>query len=177
ENHLQSPIPNSLLNQSRLMFLNLSSNNFSDNIKFSMFSRSSILGTLDLSDNSFSWTNENRVKYSNLLGLYELDLSFNLLQGSLPIPPISVEYYFISHNNIGGEIPSTICNLQFLTILDFASNSLKGEIPSCLGNMSIVEVLDMRHNDLSGTIQTNFSFGSPLRSFNLRGNKLKGKIP
>ncbi|MCE2055332.1 hypothetical protein HAX54_042426 [Datura stramonium] len=177
ENHLQSPIPNSLLNQSGLMFLNLSSNNFSDNIKFSMFSSSSILGTLDLSDNSFSWTNENRVKYSNLLRLYKLDLSSNLLQGSLPIPPMSVKYYFISHNNICGEIPSTICNLQFLRILDLASNSLKGEIPSCLGNMSTVEVLDMRHNDLSGTIQANFSFGSPLRSFNLRGNKLKGKIP
>ncbi|XP_059283271.1 receptor-like protein 9DC3 [Lycium ferocissimum] len=176
KNHLESPIPNSLLNQSSLMFLNLSSNNFSDNLKFSMFSNSRILGTLDLSYNSFSWTNENQDMF-NLSQISYFDLRYNMLQGPLPIPPISVEYFFISHNNLSGQISSTICNLDFLRILDLASNSLKGEIPPCLGNISRVEVLDVRNNNLSGTIQTNFSFESPLRSFNSRGNKLEGKIP
>ncbi|KAK4366281.1 hypothetical protein RND71_014161 [Anisodus tanguticus] len=175
-NHLQSPIPNSLLNQHRLMFLNLSSNNFSDNLKFSMFSNSRILGTLDLSYNSFSWTNENQDLF-NLSRLHDIDLRYNMLQGSLPIPPISVQHFFISHNKLSGHIPSTICNLDSLAILDLASNSLKGVIPPCLGNMSRVEVLDVRDNNLSGTIQTNFSFESSLRSFNLHGNKFEGKIP
>ncbi|KAF3624182.1 hypothetical protein FXO38_30397 [Capsicum annuum] len=176
-NHLQSAIPNSLLNQENLIFLSISSNNFSDNLNFSMFSNLSGLGTLNLSYNSFSWTNENQAKSNLLESLHDLDLRSNVLQGSLPIPPSSVENYFISHNRLSEHIPSAICNLEFLTILDLASNSLKGAIPPCFGNMSAIEVLDLRHNNLSGTIQTNFSVGNPLRSFNLRGNKLEGKIP
>ncbi|PHT97817.1 hypothetical protein BC332_33251 [Capsicum chinense] len=176
-NHLQSPIPNSLLNQENLIFLSISSNNFSDNLNFSMFSNLSGLGTLNLSYNSFSWTNENQAKSNLLESLHDVDLRSNLLQGSLPIPPSSVENYFISHYRLSEHIPSAICNLEFLTILDLASNSLKGAIPPCFGNMSTIEVLDLRHNNLSGTIQTNFSVGNPLRSFNLRGNKLEGKIP
>ncbi|KAM3394493.1 receptor-like protein Cf-9 [Capsicum galapagoense] len=176
-NHLQSPIPNSLLNQENLIFLSISSNNLSDNLNFSMFSNLSELGTLNLSYNSFSWTNENQAKSNLLESLHDLDLRSNLLQGSLPIPPSSVENYFISHYRLSEHIPSAICNLEFLTILDLASNSLKGAIPPCFGNMNTIEVLDLRHNNLSGTKQTNFSVGNPLRSFNLRGNKLEGKIP
>ncbi|KAH0685348.1 hypothetical protein KY290_016624 [Solanum tuberosum] len=176
-NYLKSPIPNSLLNQEYLMFFSLSSNNFSDDLNFSMFSNFSRLGMLNLPYNSFSWADKDQVK-SNLLNfLYDLDLRSNLLQGSVPIPPSSIQNFFISHNNLSGHIPSTICNLEFLRILDLASNSLKGAIPPCFGNMSTIEVLDLRHNNLSGKIQRNFSVGNPLRSFNLRGNKFEGKIP
>ncbi|KAK4733342.1 hypothetical protein R3W88_007603 [Solanum pinnatisectum] len=177
KNYLQSPIPNSLLNQENLMFLSLSSNNFSDNLNFSMFSNLSGLGTLNLSYNSFSWADKDQVKSNLLNSLYDLDLRSNLLQGSLPIPPSSIENFYISHNKLSGHIPSTICKLEFLRVLDLASNSLKGAIPPCFGNMSAIEVLDLRYNNLSGTIQTNFSVGNPLRSFNLRGNQLEGKIP
>ncbi|KAH0691415.1 hypothetical protein KY285_015918 [Solanum tuberosum] len=177
KNYLQSPIPNSLLNQENLMFLSLSSNNFSDNLNFSMFSNLSGLGTLNLSYNSFSWDDKDQVKSNLLDSLYDLDLRSNLLQGSLLIPPSSIENFYISHNKLSGHIPSTICKLEFLRVLDLASNSLKGAIPPCFGNMSAIEVLDLRYNNLNGTIQTNFSVGNPLRSFNLRGNKLEGEIP
>ncbi|PHU01776.1 hypothetical protein BC332_31563 [Capsicum chinense] len=36
------------------------------------------------------------------------DLRSNLLQGSLPIPPNSTTYFFISENNLSEEIPSSI---------------------------------------------------------------------
>ncbi|KAK1568784.1 hypothetical protein Q3G72_028685 [Acer saccharum] len=35
-----------------------------------------------------------------------------------------------------GEIPSDICKLSSLHILDLAENNLSGSIPSCLGNLS-----------------------------------------
>ncbi|XP_006349944.1 receptor-like protein 12 [Solanum tuberosum] len=106
-----------------------------------------------------------------------IDLRSNLLQGSLPIPSNSTTFFFISNNSLTGEIPSSICNLTTLVMLDLATNNLKGAIPQCLGNITALQVLDMRHNNLSGNIPTTFSNGSSLSSLNLHGNKLEGKIP
>ncbi|KAF3614035.1 putative ribosome biogenesis GTPase A-like [Capsicum annuum] len=84
----------------------------------------------------------------------------------------------MSHNNLSGELPPSICNLTSLEILDLDRNHIMGAIPQCFGNMSgHLEVLDMQHNNLSGILPTTFSIGSALRSFNLQGNKLEGKIP
>ncbi|XP_049406040.1 receptor like protein 22-like [Solanum stenotomum] len=96
--------------------------------------------------------------------VYTIDLRSNLLQDSLPMPPISTGYFFISQNNLTKEIPSSICNLTSLVMLDLAKNNLMGEIPQCLGNISGLEVLDMQHNRLIGTLPTIFSInGSSLR--------------
>ncbi|WMV18068.1 hypothetical protein MTR67_011453, partial [Solanum verrucosum] len=89
------------------MFLSLSSNNFSDNLYFSMFSNLSGLGTLNLSYNSFSWADKDQVKSNLLYSLYDLDLHSNLLQG-------------VSHNHLVGCIPS---GNQFAT---FESGSFEG---------------------------------------------------
>ncbi|KAH0752075.1 hypothetical protein KY285_005223 [Solanum tuberosum] len=117
--------------------------------------------------------------------LQRLDLSMNNFSnshispkfGSLPIPSNSISYFFISHNNLSEEIPSSICNLTSLVMLDLARNNLKGSIPQCLGNISSLEVLDMHRNNLFGTLPTIFTIESSLRSLNLHGNKLEGKIP
>ncbi|PHT98164.1 hypothetical protein BC332_32911 [Capsicum chinense] len=106
-----------------------------------------------------------------------IDLRSNLLQGSLPIPPNTTQLFFISQNNLCGEIPSSICNSTSLMMLDLAKNNLSGEIPQCLGSITALQVLDMRHNNLSGNLPRAFSNGSSLRSLNLHGNKLEGEIP
>ncbi|KAH0736333.1 hypothetical protein KY285_012040 [Solanum tuberosum] len=156
------------------------------------------LQNLDLSNNKiqgripdWAWSNWNfSMRYLNIshnmlmsvdsipLPLADfIDLRSNLLQGSLPIPPISTRFFFISHNNLSEEIPSSICNLTSLVMLDLSRNSLCGEIPQCLGNMTLLYVLDMRHNNLSGNIPTTFNNASSLSSLNFHGNKLEGKIP
>ncbi|XP_015165207.1 receptor-like protein 12 [Solanum tuberosum] len=130
------------------------------------------LQRLNLSVNNFS-----RVDSIPLQSLDTIDLRSNLLQGSLPIPPISTRFFLIAHNNLTEEIPSHICNLKSLVMLDLARNNLKGAIPQCLGNIRSLKILDMHNNKLSGTLPTTFSNGSSLRKLNLRGNKLEGKIP
>ncbi|XP_055820640.1 receptor-like protein Cf-9 homolog [Solanum dulcamara] len=113
-----------------------------------------------------------------LQSLDTIDLRSNFLKGSLPIPANCTRYFFISENNLNGEIPSSLCNLMSLRMLVLANNNLRGAIPQCLGNMSYnLVVLDMHHNNLSGTLPTTFSIECPLRSLNLHGNKLHGKIP
>ncbi|XP_016468510.1 receptor-like protein Cf-9 homolog [Nicotiana tabacum] len=110
--------------------------------------------------------------------VYWIDLRSNFLQGPLPIPPNFIEYFFISNNNLSGEIPSSVCTVTSLRVLDLARNNLEGAIPQCLGNMSRqLEVLDMQRNSLSGDLQMTFSFQNGLKSFNLHGNKLEGKLP
>ncbi|KAM3323511.1 hypothetical protein P3S67_004662 [Capsicum chacoense] len=240
-NKLQGYLPKSIRNLVNLEMLHLSSNNFSGKIDVSFFSNLKQLEELNLSHNSISLTNyENKIKSTlpesiRLLGLstceidefdflrstknlwnldlsnnkiqgsipdwawsnwllsltvlnlshnklsvlnlshnmltsfdqnsrphlYSVDLRSNSIQGSLPILPPSVNFFFVSNNN-----------------LNLARNNLKGAIPQCLGNMSDqLEFLDMQHNSLSGDLQTTFGLGSGLKSFNLHGNKLEGKIP
>ncbi|PHT32491.1 hypothetical protein CQW23_28828 [Capsicum baccatum] len=106
-----------------------------------------------------------------------IDLRSNLLQGSLPIPPNSTRYFFILENNLSEEIPSSICNLTSLEMLDLGRNNLHGEIPRCLVNITALGVLDIRHNNLSGNLPRAFSNGYSLTSFNLHDNKLEGKVP
>ncbi|KAH0707500.1 hypothetical protein KY290_009589 [Solanum tuberosum] len=130
------------------------------------------LQDLDMSHNMLTSVDSIPLQFADII-----DLRSNLLQGSLPIPPISPTYFFISQNNLSEEIPSSICNLTSLVMLDLAGNNFRGEIPQCLGNITALQVLDMRHNNLSGKIPTTFSNESSLRSLNLHGNKLEGKIP
>ncbi|KAM3337392.1 hypothetical protein P3S68_031717 [Capsicum galapagoense] len=245
-NQLQGHLPNSIQNLVNLIVLYLSFNNFSGHVDVSLFSDLKHLSDLDLSYNSISLTNDNKVNFTwpetlfllrfaacevkeleflrsakhlefldlsnnklqgripdwawsnwmfsmrslnlshNMLTsvvsiplqyVEPIDLRSNLLQGSLPVPPNTSSIFFISQNNLSGEIPSSVCNSTSLQILDLSRNNLSGEIPQCLGNITALEVLDMRHNNLSGNLPRAFSNGCSLTSLNLHGNKLEGKIP
>ncbi|XP_028115161.1 receptor-like protein 9DC3 isoform X1 [Camellia sinensis] len=109
---------------------------------------------------------------------YLLDLSHNYLQGPVPVPTLSMSYFLISHNKLTGDIPSSICNLSSLVLLDFSHNKLSGVIPQCLGNSSnVLSVLDLQMNDFHGTIPTTFEKSNHLRNLNLNGNHLEGQVP
>ncbi|KAL5736286.1 hypothetical protein ACOSP7_030750 [Xanthoceras sorbifolium] len=107
-----------------------------------------------------------------------LDLRSNLLQGSLPIPPPRMQAFFISNNQLTGEIPHLICNMGIIDILDLANNNLSGIIPECIGNLSnILRVLDLQKNRFHGTIPGTFAKCHSLRTLNLKDNKLEGPVP
>ena len=75
-------------------------------------------------------------------------------------------------------IPSWICNISSLKVLDLSHNNLSDLIPLCLGNLSDnLSVLDLRNNKFYGTIPESFVKGNYLRSLNLNGNQLEGKLP
>ncbi|XP_058182680.1 receptor-like protein 6 [Rhododendron vialii] len=111
-------------------------------------------------------------------GLYTLDLRSNLLQGSLPIPPHLIQFFFISNNSLSGEIPSLICNASSLKILDLSHNKLSGVVPQCLGNFSsFLTVLNLRSNGFKGTLPLAFAKPNTLRSLDLSGNQFEGPLP
>ncbi|GKV49173.1 hypothetical protein SLEP1_g55935 [Rubroshorea leprosula] len=111
--------------------------------------------------------------------LTQVDLSSNLLQGSLPILSTTSDFVnlIISGNNLIGEIPYSYCNLTSLNVLILANNSLGGKIPECLGNLSDLSILDLRMNKFHGMIPNSFVNESQLMTLNLYGNQLEGILP
>ncbi|GKU93455.1 hypothetical protein SLEP1_g7049 [Rubroshorea leprosula] len=111
--------------------------------------------------------------------LAQVDLSSNLLQGSLPILSTTSGFghLIISGNNLIGEIPSSYCNLTFLNVLILAKNNLGGKIPECLGNLGYLRILDLQMNKFHGIIPNSFVDESRLITLNLNGNQLEGILP
>ncbi|GLU17384.1 hypothetical protein SLE2022_337530 [Rubroshorea leprosula] len=112
--------------------------------------------------------------------LASVDLTSNLLQGSLPILSTTwdfMQHLLISENNLTGEIPSSYCNLTYLSALVLANNKLGGKIPKCLGNLSYLHILDLRMNKFHGRIPNLFVNNSGLLTLTLNGNQLEGILP
>nr|GMD13729.1 receptor-like protein EIX2 [Ipomoea batatas] len=119
----------------------------------------------------------------NCTGIY---LSQNAISGDLPTKPhvgvesymkASVEYLFLSKNQLTGEIPKWLCNLKDLVQLDLSTNKLSGEIPLCFGKLHNLIVLDLGNNILSGHIPNSLGSLYLLESLHLRNNKLEGEVP
>ena len=107
-----------------------------------------------------------------------LDLSSNMLQESLPIPPLSTIFFLASKNNLTRRIPSMICMVNSLEILDISDNQLIGEIPQYLGNFSSsLSILNLKRNLFQGNLPETFMEGSILTSLDFSYNQIQGKIP
>nr|XP_048324106.1 receptor-like protein 33 [Ziziphus jujuba var. spinosa] len=163
-----------LIRASKYLFtLELSFNQIEGNIPIWLWNVSKdSLQYLSLSRNSLTGIQQLPWK-----SLFYLDLRSNLLQGCLPIPPPSKCILLASNNQLSGEIPSSICNLNYIAVLDLSNNSMSGKIPRCLGNFSdSLSVLNLGLNKLYGMIPLSFERGNSMRNLNLNGNQLEGSL-
>ncbi|XP_039138220.1 receptor-like protein EIX1 [Dioscorea cayenensis subsp. rotundata] len=157
-----------------------------------------------------------------LTNLKSLDLSHNYLEGQLPqfssylvdldpahgsfsrstfsntsiIVPNLWELY-ISSNKITGSIPSSLCELNYLQVLDLSKNMIEGVIPNCWNSLIIMDlsynnlhgiipasicstflwVLHLSNNEFFGEFPLSFQNCTSLRSLDLEHNKISGSIP
>ncbi|KAB1227249.1 Receptor-like protein 12 [Morella rubra] len=103
-------------------------------------------------------------RWEELLNLALLDLSFNSLEGSIPVSLFyhpSLEQLLLSKNQFSGQLDEfSNVSSHILSVLDLSSNNLEGAIPmsmfdfqdSPLPNLSNLFVVDLRSNQLQGPL-------------------------
>ncbi|XP_017979602.1 PREDICTED: receptor-like protein 12 [Theobroma cacao] len=90
----------------------------------------------------------------------------------------SLEVFFISKNNLVGEIPSSICNLMSISILDLSNNKLSGTIPGCLASRgNKLQILNLNNNDFDGPFPKSLQNCHDLQVLNLGNNKINDTFP
>jgi Leucine-rich repeat (LRR) protein len=112
---------------------------------------------IDLSSNQLSGTIPKLPVY-----LTSLDLSRNNFTGPLPLdfgaPGLTT--LLLYKNSISGTIPSSLCKLRLLTLLDLSDNKLTGSLPDCLEDKSTINMTSLS-----------------IQSLNLKNNSLSGEFP
>ncbi|KAL6011681.1 hypothetical protein ACLOJK_002129 [Asimina triloba] len=110
--------------------------------------------------------------------IIQLDLSNNQFSGSIPrnfnFPNL---FFSASHNQISGTIPTSICEVSSLVVLDLSINNLSGIIPTTIGDCNVLEALDLSGNHLSGSIPSSLGSTVYLKTLHLSGNRLFGQLP
>lgn len=141
-----------------------------------------MLSALKLSTNSFY------INATTLLhlpsGLKQLDLSFNILVGSVPenlfLRCPDLEEVNLSFSNMTGSLPETLLlNSDKLQALDLSYNNLTGSISELKidNSCSSLLQLDLSGNRISGSLPNSFSNCTSLQTLNLANNWLSGEIP
>ncbi|GAB4858863.1 hypothetical protein Ancab_040377 [Ancistrocladus abbreviatus] len=111
-------------------------------------------------------------------GVQVLDLSYNSLEGSIPLFPSQVQYLGLSNNKLSGSISSwSLTATATLIVLDLANNNLSGELPDCWMYINQLRVLNLGSNSFSGNIPNSFGNLTSLVVLDLSSNKLFGEVP
>ncbi|OMO92500.1 Leucine-rich repeat, typical subtype [Corchorus olitorius] len=166
-----SRFPSFLKTAKKLATLHLSNNKIKGSISKWESNGWEQLTNLDLSHNSLTGLEQ----YPGQ-NLESVDISSNQLRGPLLAPPPSLHKFLISKNNLTGDIPTLICNLTSLEVLDLSLNNLGGIIPACLGNFSqSLLTINLQMNNFHGQIP---AFDSKkLQTLALNDNQLEGVLP
>ncbi|KAL2230429.1 UNVERIFIED_CONTAM: Receptor-like protein EIX2 [Sesamum indicum] len=178
-----------------LRILSLRSNSFSRGIPSSLSNLTS-LQVLDLAENSFSgripaslgdlkaMAKEQLINeyllYGRYRGMYfEENLVVNLKNQSQKFTKTLslVTAIDLSGNNLSGDFPVELTNLQGLVALNLSRNHISGQVPDSISRLRQLTSLDLSSNDLSGSIPASMESLSFLGYLNLSNNNLSGKIP
>ncbi|XP_031278900.1 receptor-like protein 9DC3 [Pistacia vera] len=121
---------------------------------------------LNLSHNNL--TGIDQLPWKNLL---HLDLRFNLLHGSLPVPPP-----FLIKNKLYGTIPGKFAKGSPLRTFNINENELEGPIPQSLVNCTMLQVLDIGNNKVNDTFPYWLESLPELQVLVLHSNQFYGSI-
>ncbi len=83
----------------------------------------------------------------------------------------------LDDNNLDGEIPAEIAQLDGLDWLSMDNNQLTGSLPPELGQMSKLRVFWVTENNLSGPVPAEIGDMVGLTSLHMAHNQLTGSIP
>ncbi|KAJ9676377.1 hypothetical protein PVL29_025080 [Vitis rotundifolia] len=198
---ISSVFPDSLLNRSSLISLDLSScglhgrfpdhdihlpklevlelgdnNDLSGN--FPRFSENNSLKELYLSSTNFS--GELPASIGNLKSLQTLSIYNCEFSGSIPTSIgnlQSLKTLVLFNNKFSGSIPTSIGNLKSLKTLDLSFCEFSGSIPTSIGNLKSLKTLDLSYCEFSGSIPTSIGNLKSLETLDLSNCEFSGSIP
>ncbi|VAH57567.1 receptor like protein 27-like [Triticum aestivum] len=141
---------------------------------------------LNLSHNMFT-SLEKSPSLLHMPYLSILDLSFNRIQGNIPIPvtlyfsPIFVTYNEVlldySNNNFSSILDKFGKYVQNVTYLKLSKNKLTGHVSSSICSASKLTILDLSYNNFSGSIPSCLIGSGNLKILKLRENQFEGMLP
>ncbi|KAD5962000.1 hypothetical protein E3N88_13473 [Mikania micrantha] len=157
-------------------YLDISNAGISDRIPGWFWDLPPRLRFLNLSSNEITGTLPNM---TSVFDRYPgIDLSYNQLEGTIPMLPSKLAALNLSRNKFSGTL-SFLCQIdKSLTFLDLSNNFFSGSIPDCLQKFQEnLVVLNLSNNSLSGEIPSFLGSLSKLQAFYLRNNAFVGEIP
>ncbi|TYG97289.1 hypothetical protein ES288_A10G026800v1 [Gossypium darwinii] len=106
-----------------------------------------------------------------------MDLSHNQIGGSIPSNiPLTIRNLFLSGNQFNGSIPVTLSALTQLTQLFLDDNRLSDNIPDSFQELRSLADLDLSGNNLTGQLPPSFGNLSSLTTLHLQNNKISGVL-
>lgn len=83
----------------------------------------------------------------------------------------------LADNNLKGQLPSSIGDLQYLETLALFNNQIEGPLPDSVYEISTLKVLLLNNNKFSGSLSPKIGNFNSLENLSLFDNNFEGKIP
>ncbi|CAH9086023.1 unnamed protein product [Cuscuta epithymum] len=181
--NLGPEFPNWLRTQVNNVLLDISNNAISDSIPSWFWNTTTNFMSINVSHNAIKGriVSEAQVSSGFEIGGW-VDLSFNKLEGSIPLSFFNVTLMYLSHNNFTEltslcaiKDPKVAAGLHFL---DISFNQLSGTLPDCWSSLSSLVVLNLANNhNLSGSLPTSIGSLTSLKALHLDRNSFTGALP
>ena len=161
-----------------LVLSNCNLNKLTRNIPKFLFDQHE-LEEVDISYNMLKGSIPNWVLENNTR-LQVLNLQGNSFTGQLHLPPYHnyLHWLDVSENYLDGELQENIGKMiPKLECLKLSRNHIEGKLPSSIGDMSNLERLDLSFNNFSGELtKKSFANQTALRLLSLSNNNFHGEI-
>jgi Leucine-rich repeat (LRR) protein len=117
---------------------------------------------------------------SALTNLFTLDLSNNLLTGSLPsgfAKLSNINEFLVAKNRFVGDIFPIALHWRNMTHLDIEDTDLGGAIPTEIGLLTNLTYFETRFSKVRGSIPTEIAKLTKLRQLLIDGPLFEGTLP
>ncbi|KAM1461831.1 hypothetical protein ACFXTO_046961 [Malus domestica] len=118
-------------------------------------------------------------EFSKLPYLEELDLSRNVLNGTIPSQWATMRLHMLSFmgNRLSGPFPKVLTNITTLRNLSIEGNHFSGPIPWEIGKLIKLEKLILSSNAFTGKLPSTLGKLTNLSDMRINDNNFSGKIP